>query len=214
MSHAAWVVVRRDGTPRPRTLDVERMRANNRGRRPATRQEIRDLVEHWTIRGAEMAAEDEWDRAHTADPYPLRTSPTGTTPTHRPREVRTFVFGRPITAKDVDALVSSPFAEDWTDPMPNLERIANRDHRDHPGWKLARLRAEPWAPGPLGWVHGPYPMADPSMPVPLKRREREVLRDFQGCEGITVDGVMGPQSWNAVAAATDFTEHTRRCGGC
>ena len=51
----------------------------------------------------------------------------------------------------------------------------------------------------LGWVRGPYPV-DAHDTVPLRPFEVVALRQRQRDAGIMVDGILGPQSWVAIAS--------------
>ena len=46
----------------------------------------------------------------------------------------------------------------------------------------------------LGWVRGPYPN-DTLDPVPVTPHQEAALRAWQRRAQVTVDGMLGPQSW-------------------
>jgi hypothetical protein len=81
----------------------------------------------------------------------------------------------------------------------NHHRRKHRTPRIRPRW-------ERWADlisaTGLGIISGPFP-GDADGEVPLSTVDEEELRWTQSRLGVLVDGVLGPQSWAAVAADND-----------
>jgi hypothetical protein len=232
-------VVRRDGTPRPRRLNVDRMRrrVTRRPYSPAGFLAAMERAMDGAVRAAAARVAEDAKRLAN-DPTRWTTDPTHPVVCNSPGHIRGPHYPGPhgcldakrmaaggvisgpsvpvmvpawqvrhrITAADLDRIVPNPFRRDrWGDGRHSTAELD----------RVAKLRAHPARHGsPLGWVSGPYPMDDPGTPVPIVVAERPWVETHQRLFGITVDGVLGPQTWDAIASYNDgwAAADERMCG--
>lgn len=222
----------RDGrTPRPRRVDVDRMRRHARAHAafavPVTPSEFLDAIgarahgrayggtipdPPTTVPGARGFLDSE-PRA----PRP-GFAPGGLVSGPGPHMVRPWEVHPTIPLAGGDAVRDAlRRAAAWTTTEDTTDDVTceTPGHVRHPHpvppsgclrarsaasalARIGELRAHPRRPGMLGWVAGEYPMADPSIPVPILPDESAWLSKWQMRARIRSDGELGPQSWAAL----------------